>query len=184
MDILSQRSSPIARGLCLISLIIPSCWAQAPPVDPKRDYSQEPYVVEDTATEIAFENNGTSARNAKARVRIQSGAGVQHYSVLTFPYQSSNESVDIDYVRVRKPDGILVLTPSDNVQDLDSEITRQAPFYSDLREKHVAVRGLGLGDVLEYQAHWKTTKPLAPGQFWFAHDFARDGIILRESLQM
>jgi uncharacterized protein DUF3857 len=32
-----------------------------------------------------------------------------------------------------------------------SEITRQAPFYSDLREKHIPVKGLSSGDILEYQ---------------------------------
>ena len=92
------------------------------------DYSQEPFVVEERSTEIVFENDGTDTRNFKVRVRIQSGAGVQQYAVLTLAYQSSSQSIDIDYVRIHKPDGTVVLTPSENVQDLDSEITRQAPF--------------------------------------------------------
>lgn len=85
-------------------------------------------------------------------------------------------------MRVRKPDGTTVVTPSENVQDLDAEITRSAPFYSDLREKHVALKGLGKGDVLEYAAHWHTTKPLTPGQFWFLYNFHHDGIVLKESI--
>jgi len=32
-----------------------------------------------------------------------------------------------------------------------AEITRQAPFHSDIREKHSAVKGLSPGDVLEYR---------------------------------
>jgi tetratricopeptide (TPR) repeat protein len=92
--------------------------------------------------------------------------------------------LDIDYVRVRKPDGSVVPTPAENTQDMPSEITREAPFYSDLREKHVAVKGLSVGDVLEYQSHWRGTKPLAPGQFWFAYNFSHDGIILQEQLQI
>jgi len=186
MYISSKRASPIARGLCLLALILPSCLPQAPPPpsNQKPDYSQEPYVVEESSSEITFENDGTDTRNFKVRVHIQSDSGVQHYAVLTLAYQSSSQSIDIDYVRVRKPDGTVVLTPPDNVQDLDSEITRQAPFYSDSREKHVAVRGLGVGDVLEYQAHWKTTKPLVPGQFWLNYDFSHDGIILEDSLQV
>jgi len=59
-----------------------------------------------------------------------------------------------------------------------------ATFYSDVREKHVAVKGLGVGDMLEFQWHWHTTKPLAPGQFWFAYNFSHDGIILQEQLQI
>ena len=79
--------------------------------------------------------------------------------LLTFPFQSATETVGIDYVRVHKPDGSIQITPPENVQDLDAEITRSAPFYSDLREKHVAVKGLGKGDILEYEAHG-VTKPL------------------------
>lgn len=75
-----------------------------------------------------------------------------------FPYQSSSESLDIEHVRVHKPDGAIVETPPDNIQDMSSEVSRQAPMYSDQREKHVAVKGLGTGDVLELQLHWKETK--------------------------
>jgi tetratricopeptide (TPR) repeat protein len=182
----------MSQRLCLLVLFVHS-WlgvdiivAQAPsrPADLQPDYSQEPFVIEHDSAEIAFENDGNSVRKSRARVRIQSDAGVQRYAVLKLAYQSSTESVDIDYVRVRKPDATLVLTPSENVQDSASEITRQAPSYSDLREKDVTVKGLGVGDVIEYEAHWNTTKPLVPGQFWFSYTFPRDGINLRQTLQI
>jgi len=115
---------------------------------------------------------------------VQSDAGVQRYGLLVFPYQSSSESLDIEHVRVHKPDGAIVETPPDNIQDMSSEVSRQAPMYSDQREKHVAVKGLGTGDVLELQLHWKETKPLVPGQFWFAYNFSHEGILLHEQLQI
>ena len=165
---------------------IKSISAQTPsnPPNGKPDYAGEAFVVELDSTQIVFENDGTSTRESSARVRIQSGAGVQRFGVLTFSYQNSTESVEIGYVRVRKPDGSEVATPAENVQDMAAEITRQAPFYSDLREKHVAVKGLGAGDVLEYQAHWHTTRPLAPGQFWCSFNFSHDEIILQQRLQI
>jgi tetratricopeptide (TPR) repeat protein len=167
-------------GLCCSPVL-----AQTPaPPDLKLDYSHEAFVSEQDITHVTFDNNGTSIRESTARIRIQSGAGVQRFGVLTFPYESSTQTLDIDYVRVRKPDGTTVLTPSDSVQDMPSEITRQAPFYSDLHEKHVAVKGLGVGDVLEFQTHWRTTKPLAPDQFWFAFNFSHDAILLHQELQI
>jgi Domain of Unknown Function with PDB structure (DUF3857) len=135
------------------------------------------------ATEIAFGNDGNFTLQQTSRIRVQTDAGVKHWGLLSFPFQSATQTVDIDYVRVRKPDGSTLITPPDNVQDLDAEITRSAPFYSDLREKHVAVKGL-VGDILEYQAHWHTTKPLIPGQFWFQYNFQRDGIVLAERLEI
>ena len=154
------------------------------PRDAKLDYSAEAFVVEQDSTRVIFENDGTSNRESTAQVRIQSDAGVQRFGVLTFSYQNSTETIDIDYVRVRKPDDTVVPTPPENAQDMATEVTRQAPFYGDLREKHVAVKGLGVGDVVEYRAHWRTTKPLAPGQFWFSYNFSHEGILLREQLQI
>ena len=150
----------------------------------KPDYSKEAFVEELDTTRITFENDGTSTRETLARIRIQSDAGVERFGILTFPYQGATESVDIDYVRVRKADGTTIATPSDSIQDMPAEITRQAPFYSDLREKHLAVKGLGVGDVLEAQAHWRSTKPLAPGQFWYSFNFSRDAIVLEQEFQV
>jgi hypothetical protein len=48
----------------------------------------------------------------------------------------------------------------------------------------LAVKGLTVGDVLEYQVEEHTTKPLAPGQFWTEYTFTRDVIILDEQLEI
>lgn len=148
------------------------------------DTSGEAAVIEKFSTRVTFENDGTSTREVAARIHIQSDAGVQNFGVLVFSYANSSESMSIDYVRVHKPDGSVVETPADNIQDMPADITRVAPFYSDLRQKHVAVKGLGAGDELEYLVHWQLTKPLAPGQFWYADNFLKDGIVLQEELQI
>src|SRR5579864_1608601 len=182
--------STLARPLLLIISCLAHCLlssaacAQSPSIEAKPDYSREAFVSEQDITRVIFEDDGTSTRETTARVRIQSDAGVQRFGLLTFPYENLTGTMDIEYVRVRKSDGTTVLTPPDNVQDMPSETSRQAPFYSDLREKHVTVKGLSVGDTLEFQAHWHTTKPLAPGQFWFSYNFSHDFVSLHEELQI
>ncbi|HZR32145.1 MAG TPA: DUF3857 domain-containing protein [Terriglobales bacterium] len=158
--------------------------ADSKPADAKPDYSKEPFVDEEDSTKIVFENDGTGTRESSVRVRIQSDSGLKRFGVLTFPYQGAVENVEIDYIRVHKPDGTVVTTPAENIQDMPSEITRQAPFYSDLREKQVAVKGLSVSDVLEWHTRSALTKPLAPGQFWTAFNFPHDSIILHEEVQV
>jgi len=150
----------------------------------KGDYSQEAFVDEQDTTKIDFENDGTYAREISARIRIQSDAGVQRFGTLKFSYQSATESIDVGYVRVLKPDGTTISTPNDNIQDMPAEITSQAPFYSDLREKHVAVKGLSAGNVLEMRVQFHSTKPLALGQFWYSFNFPRDFIVLHQEIQI
>jgi len=145
------------------------------------DTSQESSVLEQLLDRIDFENDGRSNRLLSVRVRVQSDVGVQQYGVLSFPYARATDTIAIDYIRVRKADGSILSTPLDDAQDMPAEVTRQAPFYSDLYEKHVAVRGLSSGDLLEYQVRWKSNS-LAPGQFWIDFEFLRDAVVLEQKI--
>ncbi|MFZ0980451.1 MAG: DUF3857 domain-containing protein [Candidatus Acidiferrales bacterium] len=177
-------ASLLAGALSLFCLSPLRAQTPAGTAPAKTDYSQEPYLIEQMSAKIGFQDDGTSTREQTTRVRVQNDTGVQQWGLIELPFQSANQTVDVDYVRVRKPDGSLVITPPDNIQDLDAEITRSAPFYSDLRVKHIAVKGLSAGDVLEFQVHWISTKPLVAGQFWFDYNFIREGIVLDESLEI
>jgi tetratricopeptide (TPR) repeat protein len=148
------------------------------------DYSQEPYVVESQRTAWRFDNDGTGRREVTARILVQSEAGVEQLGQLIIGYNSANESVAIPYVRVRKPDGILITAPETAVQDLTAPVAREAPVYTDYRQKHVSVPGLRPGDTLEYQFLISITTPLAPGQFWMEHDFYKTNIILDDQLEV
>jgi tetratricopeptide (TPR) repeat protein len=184
LSMISYRVSSVLTLLLLVGLLDERARTLLPNSPGKPDYSQEASVIEELSTKIAYANDGNSRREQTSRVRVQTDAGVQHWGVISFPFESATQTLEIDYVRVRKADGSQVLTPPDNVQDLDSEITRSAPFYSDLREKHVAVKGLGKGDILEFSAHWRTTKPLIAGQFWLQYNFQHEAIVLTERLEV
>lgn len=153
-------------------------------VVPAQDYSQEAFVIERFSTRIVEEADGTGSRETTTQVKILADAGVKAFAVLNFTYTSANEVVDIDYVRVRKPDGTVVKTPDYNIQDMPGEVTRSAPLYSDIHEKHVAVKGLGAGDVLEYLVRFRVTKPEVPGHFWYEYSFWTEGIVKDERLEI
>lgn len=171
--------------LCLSLVVLPvSARAQSSDKAPKPDYSQEAAVIEDLSYKAKFANDGTSTQEQSARIRVQSDAGVQRAGLLAFSYESGIASFEIVCVRVHKPDGTTIDTPPDSIQDMPSEVTRQVPFYSDIREKHLAVKGLSVGDTLEYKTVAHVTKPLAPGQFWFNYNFTHDGVVLHEQLEI
>jgi tetratricopeptide (TPR) repeat protein len=182
---MGQSSSPLKVSVLLwlgSPLLALAQVANQTPAKP--DYSKEAVVLERSSDEFKFQNDGTFTRELSLRARVQSEAGVQQFGMLKFSYQSSSESFAVDYVRVRKSDSTVVTTPSENFQEMPADVTRAAPFYSDTQEKHVAVKGLSPGDVLEYQVHWQRNKPLAPGQFWLEYNFAHDGIVLSEEVRV
>jgi len=154
------------------------------PASAARDYSKEAYVIEKVHTQITEEADGSGTREHTAEIKILADAGVKAFAVLNFTYTSANETVDVDYVRVRKPDGTVVKTPDYNIQDMPADVTRTAPMYSDIHEKHVAVKGLGMGDVLEYLVRYRVVKPQVPGHFWYEDSFVKDAIVKDESLEI
>jgi hypothetical protein len=120
------------------------------PEDPKHDYSQEAFVVEQYRSRYRFESDGTGRKETVARIRVQSEAGVQQWGQIQVGYNSANERVEIAYVRVVKQDGSVVKAGDDAVQDLSAPVEREAPVYTDYRQKHITVPGLRPGEVLEY----------------------------------
>jgi len=171
-------------SLLVGSYLFPNCFGAELPKPAATDYSKEAFVLEQSSDKFKYENDGTYTREMHMGIRIQSDAGVQHFSVVKFAYQNSSQIFAIDYVRVTKADGTVVVTPPDTFQDMPADITQAAPFYTDTHETHVAVKGLGVGDLLEYQAHWQQNKPLIPGQFWLDYNFAHAGIVLQEIVEV
>lgn len=157
--------------------------APAPAAKPP-DISKEAVVIDKTVTRFVEQSDGTGTRQTTARIHILADAGVKDMAVLVFTYTASNQQIDIAYVRVIKPDGSIVVTPDYNIQDMPADVSREAPMYSDIHQKHIAVKGLGVGDTLEYDYTLRTLKADVPGEFWLEYSFEKNLIILDEQLEI
>jgi tetratricopeptide (TPR) repeat protein len=152
--------------------------------DNGHNYAQESFVVEQMRSTYRFEADGTGRKEVVARIRVQSEAGVQQWGQLQFGYNSANERVEIPYVRVIKEDGSVVKAGDDAVQDLSAPVEREAPVYTDYRQKHVTVPGLRPGEVLEYDLVTVIHTALAAGQFWTEYEFDKNNIVLDETVDV
>src|SRR5437870_11721898 len=123
------------------------------------DYSKEPFVVESLKTEAVCSADGTGVEERFARIRIQSDAALKEFGVLRFPYNSAFERLEIVEAAVKKADGRVITTPESDLQDLQSDSARLAPSFSDARTKEMPVRGLGVGDTLQW--HVRKTRTAA-----------------------
>jgi tetratricopeptide (TPR) repeat protein len=161
--------------------------SQKPSPSPEKapDYSQEAMVIEQLRVNYRFEKDGTGMHDIALRVKLQSDAALEQFGQLVLPYTSANENLEIDYVRVKKPDGSIITASAGDVQDLTAPISREAPIYTDVRQKHITVPGLRPGDVLDYHAVWRVHTPMAPNNFWMDYSFVTKGmIVLDEQLEV
>lgn len=150
----------------------------------KADYSKEAYIITATETHVRFAATGASQRTQRTSVKVLSEAGLTAWGVISAAYAADNQHIEFRYVRVRKSDGTVVETPLASVLDQPSEASRTAPMYSDIRQKQIPVKALGVGDTLEFELSYVEDKPLVPGQFWFSYSFDHSAVVLREVLEI
>jgi Flp pilus assembly protein TadD len=182
-------------GILFCSITIKAQQSAAPPAPPptvsaptdmpaSADYSQEPFVIESYVTTARFENDGTGERDLQVRIRVQSDAGVQQLGELVFGFNAANEQMEVRTVRVRRADGTTANAGTEAVKEMTATVERDAPVYTDYKERHITVPGLHTGDELEYEIITRLVTPLAPNEFWYEHNFLEGAIVLDERLEV
>jgi transglutaminase-like putative cysteine protease/tetratricopeptide (TPR) repeat protein len=146
--------------------------------------SDEAAIFERILNRVHFENDGTEVSETEAVVRIQSQAGVEEFGQMVFGYSSATEKLEVEYVRVRKPDGQVVVTPESTAQDFAPDVLKEAPMYSDYRQRHISVAALQPGDTLEYRTVTRVLTPLAAGNFWYEYTFPKGVAVNEDRLEI
>lgn len=159
--------------------------APADAADPVADsFPDQPYVVERARTTYRFREDGTGRRVFRARIRLQSEAGVQALGQLAFPYSAAFEELTVDHVRIVKPDGREVEAGEEHLHDRSSVVGARAPVYSDARLVHVSVPALRPGDVLEVKVTKRRVEPVVPGHFTVEDVFWTGAPVLKEVIEV
>ena len=153
-------------------------------IQAKTNNAEEAAVFERILNRVRFENDGTEVSETEAVIRIQSQAGVEEFGQLVFGYSSATEKLEVEYVRVRKPDGRVVVTPESTAQDFAPDVLKEAPMYSDYRQRHISVAALQPGDTLEYRTVTRVLTPLAAGNFWYEYTFPKGVAVNEDRLEI
>jgi len=147
-------------------------------------YKDEALVYESLSTSYAYAEDGTGEKRIMAVMRMQSDAAVKQFTVFSIPFASSNEKVAIHSIRVRHSDGSTVETPAADGMEMPQPISQQAPFYSDLKLLSVPIRGLRVGDKLEYDVSILRMSSEAPNEFWGLDSFEKNTVVLKETIEL
>jgi tetratricopeptide (TPR) repeat protein len=177
-------------ALAVLSAALP-CLTQTRPAPtitkaptPTSGYTDEAAVFERADVVYRYAGDGTGSKLETGVVKIQSNAALQSLAVLSFPYASGNQHLDIVYVRVRKADSTVVETPVTDAQDQPAQVTQIAPMYSDLHLKQIPIRSLAVGDKLEFQTRLTQQQPEVPGEFWGQESFGAGVVFLDRSIEL
>ena len=145
------------------------------------DAFREDFVIDRSLTTVRLENDGTGERGFEASVRVQNPAGVNTFNQMAFGYDSARESISLDYLRIRKPDGTIAKSRPAAVMDVSPSMVRDAKAYANVREMRLTLTGLEPGDTIEYRIVTRITASAAPGEFWYEYTYNDTAICLAEN---
>ena len=80
--------------------------------------------------------------------------------------------------------GRVVVTPDSTAQDFAPDVLKEAPMYSDYRQRHISVAALQPGDTLEYRTVTRVLTPLAAGNFWYEYTFPKGVAVNEDRLEI
>ncbi|MGB9416823.1 MAG: DUF3857 domain-containing protein, partial [Acidobacteriaceae bacterium] len=175
----SSVAPPAGEKIPAKSLPVPEKGVKSPP-----DLTGEAVVIEKSSIVIRYARDGSSVRTLTVVAHVLSDAGVRKVGIVSFPFSSQTETLTFDFVRVRKPSGEVVETPTDGAQEVPMPVTQAAPMYSDLRTKELPVKSLSVGDTLEYQLTIKGTNADSPGAFWHPMNFSSGLPVQEETIEL
>jgi transglutaminase-like putative cysteine protease/tetratricopeptide (TPR) repeat protein len=78
----------------------------------------------------------------------------------------------------------VVATPESTAQDFAPDVLKEAPMYSDYRQRHISVAALQPGDTLEYRTVTRVLTPLAAGNFWYEATFPKGVVVTEDRLEI
>ncbi|MGH9731786.1 MAG: DUF3857 domain-containing protein [Candidatus Acidiferrales bacterium] len=147
-----------------------------------------PFVIERYSTKVRFETDGTGERVQEVRVKVMGDAGIKQLHTLTFSYNSARETFALAYLRIENPDGSVTESNADAIakmtDDQPAPAVKDAANFKEIREVHVTVPPIAIGDTLSYEAETKIVKPAAPGEFWYSQNFLLNTRAHDEELQI
>ncbi|MCL6481833.1 MAG: DUF3857 domain-containing protein [Firmicutes bacterium] len=117
-------------------------------------------------------------------MRLLTQGAVEQLGQLIFEYSAENEWFELEFLRVYKSGGEVVTPDASAMQELTAPVSREAPVDTDLRQKHVTVPALQVGDSLAYRFRTELHTPLVPGHFWLVHRFYPANMTLEETLEV
>ncbi|MEO8481015.1 MAG: DUF3857 domain-containing protein [Acidobacteriota bacterium] len=173
-------------AIVLLSTLRSNPAAQAPPppqAPATADLSQEAAVIVRLAVTTTFDRQGTATRDGDVRVRVQNAGALKEAGTVAIPYSRELDTLDVRYVRVRKPNGTVIETPVSSAIEVPAEITTAAPMYSDVYLRNINVQGLEVGDTVEYATHL-VERSILPGHFWMSHNWNDDAVVLDEDIRV
>jgi len=112
----------------------------------------------------------TATDEAHFLVKILNDRG-KHYGEVELDYDSTYESVELEYARTVRPDGTIIPVGEKHIRDVSKYLNY--PLYSNARVRIISMPEVTAGSIIEYKAKWYIKKLINKKDF--SHHYGIQG---------
>lgn len=135
-----------------------------------------------TDENITLGNDGKLVSEYHYVIKILNDRGKENFGEVSLQYDSTYETLEIEYARTIKPDGTVVKVGDKNVRDVSLYLN--FPMYSNARARIISMPEVMPGSVLEYKVRILRTKLVNKKDFDSAYWLQADEPILLQKFSI
>jgi hypothetical protein len=130
-------------------------------------YAAEDIVIEKSTTSIDIENDGTFTQINELLIQLVSEQGAKGVGQLPIPFNDSQQTVEIVDAYTVKPDGTRLTVGSDKIFTQASQVSVEAPIFSDMKFKIIVFPDPQAGGKIYFKVKIKQTTAVFRNHFSF-----------------
>jgi len=169
-----EKEAGEAAGINQVSPQTAELIAKAP--DPER-YPQAGALILSCDESIEVRQDNTQLSTMHYVIKILNERGKEHFSESHVEYDSTYETIELEYARTIRPDGMVVEVGSRHIRDVSKYLN--FPLYSNVRVYIISFPEISEGAVIEYKLRVRRTKLINEKDAVFSYPLASTEPILR-----
>ncbi len=123
------------------------------------------------ALDAHVEPDGTGRRTMRSVVQVLQQSAVNGAAERRFSWQPSRQDMQLDWVRVLRPDGTVLSNVPSTDQTGDATASMQNPIYVDSRTRRISLGGVAPNTIVDVQYTIVDSAPWRPGDFYIGWRF-------------
>lgn len=133
-------------------------------VDPSEHPDRGAVILLDRGV-LRVNADGTHTRRFRIVRQILTREAAESAAELTFGYDASRESFELNWARVVEPDGTVLGAEPIHIQEGDVQVSSRAPVYSEQKRVRASLGAVAPGTIVDWQLTTRVTDPPLPGDF-------------------
>lgn len=131
-----------------------------------------------------IESDGRTKNTTRQVVQILKPQGADVYRERRLVWNPEHQKLTVNWMRVVKPDGTVISSHPEQIQDSDVPAEMGTPMYTATKVRRISLSGLEPGTILDFSVTTESDAPMMPGDFQVGWRVTTPTYVVRSNLEV